>query len=115
MKTHTDYQTIEYQGHPAFVLVPWEEFNRVRSLLEGEKARATGIPQEVVEAHVLRDLPIIRAWREHLGITQTDLASRMGITQAAVAKLEKPAARHRTATLKAVAAALNISVAQLEV
>jgi len=115
MKAHIDYQTIEYHGEPAFVLVPWEEFKRVRPLLEGDRAHATGIPQAVVEAHVLCDVPMIRAWREHIGITQGELASRMGVSQAAVAKLEKPEAKPRGATLKKVADALGISPTQLEV
>jgi ribosome-binding protein aMBF1 (putative translation factor) len=115
MKIHTDYQTIDFNGKPAFVLVPWEEFKRVRPLLEGDKALATGIPQKVVEAHVLSDVPMIRAWREHIGITQGELAARMGVSQAAVAKLEKPDAKPRSATLKKVAEALGISPSQLEV
>lgn len=115
MKILTDYQTIDYQGKPAFVIVPWEEFNRIRPLLEGDKARSAGIPQAVVEAHVLGGVPIIRAWREHIGITQGELATRMGVSQAAVAKLEKPDAKPRGATLKKVAAALKISPAQLDV
>jgi ribosome-binding protein aMBF1 (putative translation factor) len=115
MKIHTDYQTIDFNGKPAFVLVPWEEFKRVRPLLEGDKALATGIPQKVVEAHILSDVPMIRAWREHIGITQGELAARMGVSQAAVAKLEKPDAKPRSATLKKVAEALGISPSQLEV
>jgi ribosome-binding protein aMBF1 (putative translation factor) len=115
MKIHTDYQTIDFNGKPAFVLVPWEEFKRVRPLLEGDKALATGIPQKVVEAHILSDVPMIRAWREHIGITQGELAARMGVSQAAVAKLEKPDAKPRSATLKKVAEALGISPSQLDV
>ncbi len=115
MNAHTEYQTIEHCGHPAFVLVPWEEFNRIRPLLEAEKARATGIPQTVVEAHILHDVPLIKAWREHLGITQEILAARMGVSQAAVAKLERPAACPRAATLKKVARALEVTVEQLQI
>lgn len=73
MKTHIDYQMIDYQGQPAFVLVPLGR----RPLLDGEAIRATGIPQAVVEAHLIRAAPIIRAWREHTGITQEELAVRM--------------------------------------
>jgi ribosome-binding protein aMBF1 (putative translation factor) len=115
MKTLTEYQTIDFDGKPAFVLVPWEEFTRVRPLLEGDKARASGIPQEVVEAHILNDVPMIRAWREHIGITQAELATRMGVSQAAVAKLERPDAKPRSATLKKIAEALGISPTQLDV
>jgi DNA-binding XRE family transcriptional regulator len=115
MKTPTDYQKIDYQGHPAFVLVPWEDFERIRPLLDGEKIHASGIPQAIVEAHVLRAVPIIRAWRGHMGITQGELAARMGVSQAAIAKLEKPNAKPRRTTLGKVAAALGISLTQLDV
>jgi DNA-binding XRE family transcriptional regulator len=115
MKTPTDYQKIEYQGEPAFVLVPWKDFERIRPLLDGEKPHDAGIPQEVVEAHILRDVSVIRAWREYMGITQGELADRMGVSQAAVAKLEKPSVKPRRVTLEKVAIALNITVAQLDV
>jgi DNA-binding XRE family transcriptional regulator len=115
MKTHIDYQTIDYQGNPAFVLVPWDDFKRIRPLLQGDNIRATGIPQAVVEAHILRAIPMIRAWREHIGITQRELATRIGVSQAAVAKLEKPNARPRRATLEKIAEALGISIENLDV
>jgi len=115
MKTHIDYQTIDYQGNPAFVLVPWEDFKRIRPLLDGDKIRNAGIPQAVVEAHILRAMPMIRAWREHIGITQKELAARIGVSQAAVAKLEKPNAKPRRATLQKIAEALGISIENLDV
>jgi DNA-binding XRE family transcriptional regulator len=115
MKTHIEYQTIDYQGNPAFVLVPWDDFNRIRFLLDGDKVRSTGIPQAVVEAHILREIPMIRAWREHIDITQRELAARIGVSQAAIAKLEKPNARPRRATLEKIAEALGISIENLDV
>lgn len=115
MNVHTNYQTIEYNGHPAFVLVPWEQFNKVRPILEADTALSSGIPQEVVEAHVMHDTPIVKAWREHLGITQTELAVKMGISQAAVAKFEKTDANLRLTTRKSIAAALGLNPAQLDV
>ncbi|GLI36450.1 helix-turn-helix domain-containing protein [Desulforhabdus amnigena] len=114
MSTPTDYQTIKHDGEPAFVLVPWEEWRRIKPLLEAEKARACGIPQEVVEAHVLRNEPLVKAWREHLGITQKELATRMGVSQAAVVKFERPDARLRTSTLKKIASALGLNTEQLQ-
>lgn len=58
---------------------------------------------------------MIRAWREHIGITQRELAARIGVSQAAVAKLEKPNARPRHATLEKIAEALGISIKYLDV
>ena len=115
MKTHIDYQTIDYQGNPAFVLIPRDEFKRIRPLLDGDKTRPIGIPQAVVEAHLLREIPMIRAWRDHIGITQRELAARIGVSQAAVAKLEKPTAKPRRATLAKIDEALGISVEILDV
>jgi len=113
MTAPTEYQTIEYNGQLAFVLVPWDQFNKVRPLLEVEKALATGIPQEVVEAHVLDGVSMIRAWREYLRITQAELAAKLGVSQAAVAKFEKSSGRPRRATLNQIAAALGLATAQL--
>ncbi|WP_236014934.1 helix-turn-helix domain-containing protein [Geomonas anaerohicana] len=113
MNEHTEYQIIEHAGQPAYVLVPWAEFQRIRPMLKARKAQATGIPQSVVEAHVLHDMSLIRAWREELGLTQDDLAKRLSVSQAAVAKFEHPTARPRMATLRKIAAALGITIEQL--
>ncbi|MGA7875873.1 MAG: helix-turn-helix transcriptional regulator [Desulfoferrobacter sp.] len=104
---------VRHRAEPAFVLVPWEEWNRIKPLLEAQKARANGIPQEVVEAHVLRGETLIKAWREHLGITQKELAARMRLSQAAVVKFERPNARLRSSTRKKIAEALGLSEEQV--
>jgi hypothetical protein len=44
MKTHIDCQIIVYQGNPVFVLVSWDNFKRIRPLLDGDKIRSTGMP-----------------------------------------------------------------------
>ena len=58
---------------------------------------------------------MIRAWRDHIGITQRELAVRIGVSQAAVAKLERPTAKPRRATLEKIAEALGISIENLDV
>ena len=113
MNTPIGYQTIEHRGHPAFVLVPWDDWKRIQHLLEAEKARAHGIPQEVVEANVLRNESLIKAWREYLCITQKELADRMNVSQAAVAKFERAGVRLRTVTIKKIANALELKEEQL--
>ena len=70
-------------------------------------------PQEVVEANVVRGDSLLKAWREHLGLTQAEVAKRAGMSQPAYAKLEKPDANPRTATLRKIARALEISFEQL--
>jgi transcriptional regulator with XRE-family HTH domain len=52
------------------------------------------------------------AWREHFGLTQSEVASRIGITQAAYAQMER-VKNPRKATLEKVAEALGLEAEQL--
>jgi len=71
------------------------------------------LPHEVVKMSALGGMSLIRAWREHLGLTQEEVAGRMGITQPAYAKLEGGKARPRIATCKRLAAAMGVEWEQL--
>lgn len=114
MSVHTaDFQTIEYNGSPAFVLVPFDTFRKIRPLLDNEAIR-DAIPHEIVKRNVLEDVPMIKAWREYLGMTQTELAAKAGVSQPAIAKLERPGAKPRKATLKKLAVAMDLTMEQLE-
>lgn len=113
MSVHTaEFQTIEYQGVPAFVLVPVDLFARIKPLLEMELFNHA-IPHEIVRRNAVDDVPMVRAWREYLGLTQNELARRVGMTQPAIAKLERPGARPRHGTLSRIAAALELTPEQL--
>ena len=68
----------------------------------------------MVERVILGKLTPIRAWREQLGLTQAEVATRMGISQAAFAQIEAPGARPRKSTLRRVAQALGIQLEQLD-
>lgn len=107
MNAPTEIQTIrDADGNPAFVVVPYDLFLR-------EYARRNDlIPHEVVSATVDGASPI-RAWREHLRLTQAEVAVRLGISQSAFAQTEA-AARPRKSTLVRVADALGISLEQLD-
>lgn len=113
MKTLTEYQTILHDGVPAFVLVPFAEFQRVKPMLE-QNAIKNAIPQEVVEAHVLHDVPLIRAWREYLNLTQDAVADLAGMKQSALARLERGEGKPRKATLKKLADAMGLTITQIE-
>ncbi|NBC13396.1 MAG: helix-turn-helix domain-containing protein [Gammaproteobacteria bacterium] len=58
-------------------------------------------------------MPLLRAWREHLGLTQQQVAEAAGMQQSALARLESGANQPRQATLKGLADAMGLSVAQL--
>jgi predicted transcriptional regulator len=55
----------------------------------------TAVPNEVVERVIMGKLAPIRAWREHLGLTQSEVAARMEISPAALAQIKAPEARPR--------------------
>ena len=71
------------------------------------------IPHEVVGLTIKKGYTLVRAWREYLGLTQKEVAKRMGITQAALSQMEAGEKRLRKATLEKLAAAMGISVEQL--
>lgn len=107
MNALTDIQTIKgADGLPAFVVVPYADYLR---RFAGE---ASLIPHEVVSATVDGASPM-KAWREHLGMTQAEVATRLGVTQAAYAQTEA-AGRPRKTTIVRVAQALRITVEQLD-
>ncbi len=114
MSAHTvDFQTIEYEGNPAFVLVPFNIFKKIQPLIDHEY-KSSAIPHEIVKRNVLDNTTMIKAWREYLGMTQKELAGKAQVTQPAIAKLERPGSSPRKATLKKIAAAMGLTLEQLE-
>ncbi|MDL2207963.1 helix-turn-helix domain-containing protein [Desulfovibrio sp. OttesenSCG-928-F20] len=72
------------------------------------------MPHEVASRVLKKQISPIRAWREHLGLTQAEVAARMDVSQSALAQMEAPDARPRLATLKKVAAALGLVPDQIK-
>lgn len=106
-----DPQVIKKDGKPVFAVIPWDEYQRLALSAEDKDESDVWFPNDVVKANVRGD-SLIKAWREHFGLTQTDLAEKAGMKQSALARLEK-AGNPRTSTLKKLAEALNITVEQL--
>ena len=103
------YQTIkDASGAIQYVVVPYADFLRLSSRVE------TAVPNEVVERVIMGKLSPIRGWREHLGLTQSEVAARMEISQAALAQIESSEAHPRKTTLRRVAQALGIQLEQLD-
>lgn len=110
MSTPTKHQMIEHGGQPLFVIVPYEEYQE----LTGQKEKRGNIPVEVAEIALLEEKSLIRAWREHLGMTQERMAAKIGVTRPSFAQMEAFGAKPRRATLAKIAAALGVTVEQLE-
>ena len=88
------------------MVIPYDEF--MRRLAHTDSL----IPHEVVSATVDGASPM-RAWREHLGLTQSEVASRLGVSQSAYARMEQTQ-RPRKTTVTRVARALGVTCEQLD-
>ena len=102
-------------GQPAFAVLPFAHY---QSLVKSKKSTAPassepGIPMAVVEQAIRHGLSATRAWRQHLRLTQTEVARRMGITQGAYAQLEAKTQVRKSSRIK-IAQALGIDAAQLD-
>lgn len=107
MNAPTNIQIINGPGgKPAFVVIPYEDY-------VAERAQDRGlIPHDVVSRTVDGATPL-KAWREHLGLTQAVVAERLGVTQSAYAQQEN-SDRLRKSSREKIAAALGITQEQLD-
>ncbi|MFC5429160.1 helix-turn-helix domain-containing protein [Paraburkholderia denitrificans] len=107
MNARTNVQIIKGpDGAPAFVVIPYAEYMELR------QEERDLIPHEVVSATVDGATPL-RAWREYLGLTQAEVAMRLGISQSAYAQQEV-SEKLRKSSREKIAAALGITNAQLD-
>jgi len=90
-------------GKPEFAVLPYDAYCD----LLGKKDQASYIPHEVV-GKMVEGCTAAKAWREHFGLTQTEVATRMGITQAAYSQLEN-SDKLRSSSRRKIAAALGIN------
>lgn len=109
MKEPIEYQIIEHDGMPAFVLVPYEHYRAIKPYLAQRKLLRDTIPHSVVEANIVHDVPIIKAWREHLGLTQTELAQKASMKQSALARIESGSVLPRHSTILKLSAAMGVN------
>lgn len=111
--TSRGHQIIARDGIPLFVVVPYDEYVEMAGQDDGVSNEEVTIPLEVSKISNLEDKTLIRAWREHLGLTQEEVATRMGVTRAAFAQMESPEANPRRTTLERIAQALGVTWEQL--
>jgi DNA-binding XRE family transcriptional regulator len=112
MSVHIDPQIIKLNGKPAFAVIPWNEYQKLLNNQIESNESDVWFPNEVVKANVRGD-SLIKAWREYLNLTQAELASKAGMKQSALARLETNTANPRKSTLLKLAEAMGITVDQL--
>lgn len=107
MNAPADVQIINGpDGKPAFVVIPYEQY------VAKHNAGSDLIPHAVV-SRIVDGVSPIRAWREHLGLTQEEVAKRLDISQPAYAQQEVTAKPRKT-TREKIAMAFGIKSDQLE-
>ena len=97
-------------GHPAFAVIPFAHY---QALVKGRAKVEPGIPAPVVDLAMDNECSAARAWREHMELTQAEVARRMGVTQGAYAQLEAKKSIRKSSREK-IAKALGIHESQLD-
>lgn len=112
MSVHIEPQIIKQNGKPAFAVIPWNDYQELlHNHIESDDSDVW-FPNEVVKANV-RGESLIKAWREYLKLTQSELAAKGGMKQSALARLENNTVNPRKSTLLKLAKAMGISLEQL--
>ncbi len=111
-------------GQPAFAVIPWREYEHLagedaEALLSdealydlAEAANEESFPLDVVKRLLAGENPI-RVYRNHRGITQTELATKAGINAVYLSQIETGKRTGSAKTLTALAKALNVTVDDL--
>jgi ribosome-binding protein aMBF1 (putative translation factor) len=118
-------QIIGREGKPEYAVIPIAEWRRIEALLEEledirdldaalAKPDRRMIPFELTSA-ILDDATPIRAWREHRGLSLTDLAQAAGIAETQLTEIEAGTRRPTPTALRRLAKALRAQIDDLSV
>lgn len=118
-------QTIDQNGQAAFVVVPIAEWDALMARLKERediadaarqmaaiRAGEETLPAEIVARFTSGENPL-KVWREYRGFTLRALAAEIGISSAAVSKIETGKSHPSVATLGKLAAALGCDMEDL--
>lgn len=70
-----------------FVIMPLHEYKRLQKRIQSNRIEE-GTPISVVELAFKQNISSIKAWRKYLGLTQSEIAKKLKITQACFSKYE---------------------------
>lgn len=108
--TDLDYQILYQNDRPAFAVVPYDQFS---ALLRELNEQPVSRPTEVLRLRDTHQISMVKAWRLYRNLTQTAVAQRAGVSQPALAQMEKKGASLQQGTLKKLALALDVDAKQL--
>ena len=114
-----NFEIIE-KNSQKFVLVPVEQYNQfladlemLRDVRDFRGAKAVDeetFPDEVINRLILNEENPIKVYREYRGLTQKQLADKIGIQRGYLAEIERGRKSGSVKTLKAIAEALNVDL-----
>lgn len=115
MTTLTNIQFIKNQaGVPEYAIVPFKVFQTLINGNTKELTEEKTIPHEIIKNIAHQGISPVQAWREYLGLTQAQVAEKIGISQAAYCQMEKAKKIRKTTKLK-IAAAFDIDYSQINI
>ena len=120
-------EVIEKDGRPTHAVVPIDLYRRLLALAEdAEDIRGANdaldelaadrdelVPAEVAHKLLQGEVHRLRIWREHRGLTQTELGAISGVQQGYIAQIESGRKTGSIETLKKLSAALGIDIDDL--
>lgn len=86
-RTNVSYFSDKESG-AKFVIMPLHEYKRLQKQILSHKKDEEGTPLSVVELAFKQKISSIKAWRKYLGLTQSEIAKKLNITQACFSKYE---------------------------
>ncbi len=115
-------QIIECDGKPEYAVIPYAEYEEMSRLSEamrdihaydaGLADEGEAVPQEMMRRLVAGEPPI-RLWREHRGLTRTQLAEQARIDKTYLSQLESGRKVGSVAVLRRLATTLSVDLDDL--
>ena len=114
-------QIIDRNGQPEFALIPYADYQHYLELLEDESdalsvadfheryaaEREFLVPDDIMRRELAGESPV-KLWREHRGLTQQALATRVGISKPYLSQIESGKRHGTVETLAAIARSLEV-------
>ncbi|PQV83011.1 helix-turn-helix domain-containing protein [Cronobacter sakazakii] len=112
------------EGKPEYAVIPYELYLSLLTQLEDNETllplpfemsdeNDVTVPHEVVGISVEQNVSLQAAWRIWRGLSQQDVAEKLGISQSAVSQLESPDSRPQKRTREKLAALYDCQPEQL--
>ncbi len=117
-------------GDPQYVVIPYDVYFKMRLQMadveseseaegleeipfERDEYDDVSLPDEIVSIMCNDEVSLQAAWRIYNGLSQQDVAQKLGISQSAVSQLESPDSRPQKRTREKLAAIYGCTQAQI--